>query len=79
MSTDLEDFGAHARYMSTAEHRDDCRAEDAWGLRHIVPRWEHPDPTCPGCVTDTDRALWARLADEVDAWLGRDDQEGLFE
>jgi hypothetical protein len=66
VSTDLEDFGVHARYMATAEWVD----ENA-----LPPRLNR----CPGCVTDTDRALWGRLADEVETWLGRDDQEGLFE
>ena len=31
----------------------------------------------PDCVTDADRALWARLADVVDAYLSHD-EEGLF-
>ena len=67
--TSLADAAAHARAMSTAEHAPECRAEDAWGLRHIVPRWQYPDPACPGCVTDADRALWARLADEMEAYM----------
>ena len=32
-------------------------------------------PPCPGCVTDADRALWARLADEAEAYLGDAGQE----
>lgn len=39
-----------------------------------VPR---PDP-CPGCVTEVDRALWARLADELDAYLADDDEPDLL-
>jgi hypothetical protein len=30
-------------------------------------------PPCPGCVTNADRVLWTRLADEVDAYLSHDD------
>ena len=59
--------------MATAEHKPECRAEDPWGLRYIVPRWQYPDPDCPGCITDADRATWARLATEIDAYLTTDD------
>jgi hypothetical protein len=37
------------------------------------PPWERPP--CDGCVTDDDRALWRRLAAEVDAYVDGD----LFE
>lgn len=36
-----------------------------------------PNP-CPGCVTDAERDLWARLADEAEAYLARDDEETLL-
>jgi hypothetical protein len=32
------------------------------------PKWE--PPKCDGCVSPSDRALFARLADEIDAYLG---------
>ena len=39
-----------------AEHAEECPGNPA-------------APPCTGCVTDADRALWTRLADEVDAYL----------
>ena len=63
--SDLTAFRDHARAMSTAEHLPTC-------VRVLSGRyWApiKPDPECPGCVTDDDRALWARLADEVDGYL----------
>lgn len=29
---------------------------------------------CGGCVSDADRALWIRLADEIDGYLATDDE-----
>lgn len=63
--SDLTAFAAHCRVMATAEHRPECAATDRWGLTRRV----RPNPYCRGCVTDADRALWTRLADEVDAYL----------
>ena len=49
-----------------------------WDEHYGTTRWaEHAArcpgnpgaPPCPGCVTDADRALWTRLADEVAAYL----------
>lgn len=43
---------------------------DAFGIR-----WDCPG-LCPGCQIDLDRIKWARLADEVDAYLaGNEDAE----
>lgn len=73
MSADLSQFRDHARAMSTAQHKPEClmqRARARWNLKP-------PPPPCPGCVTDSDRALWRSLADEADAYLTTDD-EGLF-
>ena len=33
---------------------------------------------CAGCATDTERALWAKLADEIDAYLAPGDDEPLW-
>jgi hypothetical protein len=74
--TDLERFRVYARTMATAhyartmataQHTPTCRglAPSRWGWAREV----HPDPKCPGCVSDDDRALWARLADEATAYL----------
>lgn len=38
----------------------------------------HPRPEPVKGPTDEERALWARLADEVDAYLTTDEDEGLF-
>lgn len=69
--SDLTAFRDHAAEMATAVHKPDCYAEttDSWGWTKRV----RPDPACPGCVTDDDRALWARLAAEIDAYLTTDD------
>jgi hypothetical protein len=71
--SDLSAFRDHARAMAGAQHKPECRRPlpiNGWSTSG--------DPGCPGCVTDADRALWTRLADEADAWLARDDEEGLF-
>lgn len=77
--SDIAAFGAHARAMSTAQHKPECcgrrpNPNPRWGSAATV----YPDPACPGCVTDADRALWARLADEVDAYLTPEDEGVLF-
>lgn len=77
MSTDLERFRDHARTMAApGAHRDDCH--------HVQPirgtlrtRTVRPDPACTGCIPAADRALFARLADEVDHHLA--DPPALFE
>ena len=67
--SDLTGFRDHARRMATATHTPDCTTlqPTRWGGTRTV----HPDPTCPGCITDTNRALWVRLADEADNYLDR--------
>lgn len=80
----LTRFRDHCRRMSTAEHKPECPSLtarephwDAWILaedgksmtwRGPKPPWT--PPTCDGCLTDADRALFERLADEVDAYSG---------
>jgi len=75
--SDLSAFRDHARTMSTAEHKGTCQGRRE---HHNFPdgRLVYPDPACPGCVSDADRALWARLADEVDAYLSHDEDEVLL-
>lgn len=74
--SDLTAFRNHARAMSTAEHKPECLidCQDWRGIRSF----KMPRHGCPGCVTDAERALWARLADEADAYLHRHEEEGLF-
>lgn len=77
--SDLTTFRDHARAMSTAQHKGECAVNEYYDDRRWGFRATHPDPACPGCVTDADRALWTHLADEVDAYLGVTDEEaGLF-
>lgn len=34
---------------------------------------------CPGCIPDSERALWVQIRDEIDAYLTRNDEgPGLF-
>ena len=58
--------------MATAPHSPECWADvkDPWGWQKRV----YPNPECIGCISDTDRTLWARLADEIDTYLGPDDE-----
>jgi hypothetical protein len=70
--SDLTTFRDHCARMSTAEHKPECR----------LPRpgyWQdiHPHPECPGCNPTADRALFARLAAEVDAYLDTADEPML--
>jgi ribosomal protein L37AE/L43A len=74
MSSDLAAFRDHARRMSTATHTPECPVN---GRAQLSRFSEDGLWVCTGCVTDADRALWTRLADEVDAYLS-DDDEGLF-
>jgi hypothetical protein len=73
--SDLTAFRDHAAEMAAAVHKPDCRAwvqrPNMWGWQD--GRWVTPDPKCAGCVTDADRATWARLAAEIDAYLTTDD------
>jgi hypothetical protein len=78
--SDLRSFGAYCAAMATADHKPDCD-----GARPTPPqrvpiidtegRWagwrQNParPPTCPGCVSDLDRARWALLAAEVHDYL----------
>lgn len=78
--SDLQAFAAHCRAMSTAKHTVDCVERLAeWRRRSALSyRLRQPKPECTGCVTDTDRALWTRLADEADAFLAREPEPDLF-
>ena len=72
--SELTAFAEHARAMSKAEHKPEC------SVLRTIPwlKTVRPDPDCSGCVSDDDRALWEQIADETEADLGRDDEEGLF-
>jgi hypothetical protein len=74
--TELESFRAHCRALAVADHKPECKAKgaDRWGWEH----WTHPDPDCAGCDPQSDRELFARLADEVDSYLSTDDPDALF-
>lgn len=72
--SDLTTFAKHASEMAASKHKPDCTGV-------VLGRWSdrvvRPDPMCGGCVSDDERALWARLAAEVDEYL-TDDQEALL-
>lgn len=48
-------------------------AVEAWAMHAVTCPGSPSAPPCPGCVSDAERVLWARLADEVDAYLTTDD------
>lgn len=75
--SDLSTFRDHARAMSTAEHKPEC-GESFQRPGWLWESWRTPASDCPGCVTDADRALWKRLADEVDSHLARHTEETLL-
>lgn len=76
----LGQFADHCRAMSTATHKPECKGSKPTPPQRSAVitedgyfggyRWttEQP-PTCAGCVTDADRALFALLAAEVDEYL----------
>lgn len=67
MATDLEAFRDHCRAMATGrQHRADCPA-----ILRKLP-WAKTPPG-DGCVPAADRALFGRLANEIDAYLTPDD------
>jgi hypothetical protein len=70
--SDLAAFGDHAWKMTTALHRPEC-------LTRLHP-WlkATPRPGCTGCVTDDERALWIRLAEETDSYLTTHPEETLL-
>jgi hypothetical protein len=66
--SDLTSFRDHCRRMATEQHRPDCPGR--------VPGRPYVKPIgCEGCVTDSDRLLFAMLAAEVDAYLTRDAEQ----
>lgn len=80
MRRDLATFREHARQMAVADHVPECpgtpervaaHAKGVRGYRRLFGE-DHPKATpvepCPGCVSDSDRELWKRLADEVDTY-----------
>lgn len=71
--SELESFRDYCRTMSTARHKPDCSLPRPGYWLDIKP-----NPKCPGCNSEADRALFARLAAEVDEYLTDDEPEGLF-
>ena len=79
MTTRVESYRNHARAMAEAEHKPECerRVPDwlhARDMHFYFTGYDDPGPRpepCPGCITDDERELWRRLADEADEYLGR--------
>lgn len=80
--SDLTTFRDHCLAMSTAEHKPECEWSSRGAVEsknRLEARFERlcgePEGTrgrvthCTGCVTAADRALFARLAAEVDDYL----------
>lgn len=65
----------HYRRMATAHHKPDC-VPVKQPTRHRMASSTVSASTggtqqpCPGCITDDERDLFARLADEIDRHLG---------
>lgn len=90
--SDLTRFRDHCQSMATAEHAPDCPhitarepywpmwtvAEDGGSMVWNGPKPPWSPPPCGGCITDDDRALWTRLANEADAYLDREPEESLL-
>lgn len=59
---------AREPYWDQWEHvQDNCGQTTCLVWRGPKPKWEPPG--CDGCMTDAERALFARLAGEVDDYL----------
>lgn len=85
--SDLTTFRDHCRKMQTAEHKPECPSLRAPGWVVPTPGYSGrmwmglmpwTPPACDGCNPLGDRELFARLADEVDAYLHPDEVVDLF-
>jgi len=79
----LTDFRDHCRKMAKVEHKPECpslgpKSRPIWAPLGNANgdiealQWlgmTPAPPTCDGCVSDVDRAWFAHLANEVDAYL----------
>lgn len=81
----LTAFRDHCRKMAAAEHKPECPSLTAVPPPRIYPKYDEDGyiyamginlealswkpPPCDGCLSDADRALFARLAGEVDTYL----------
>lgn len=81
----LTDELAHAKRMSTAQHVPQCapgleaewKAQLAAWVRR-TPRGHIPTrPTCDGCVSERDRAIWKQQAEQLDTYLNRRTDDDL--
>ena len=69
------------RGHQTGPRRAPCDRDDAHELHEWIYRdltWNCPG-ICGGCQRADQRALWAQIADEIDAYLTREDDEPLWE
>ncbi len=64
--SELTVFRDHARKMAVASHVREC---GTWTGGWQGNGRHRPDPACSECVTESERGLWASLADEVDEYL----------
>jgi hypothetical protein len=74
--SDLATFGAH---KPGCPPRDQSRRWiNCFDEHGVIADGHYDPPRCPGCVTDADRALWGRLAAEVEAYLTPEEEEALL-
>lgn len=77
--SELTGFRNHCREMATAVHRLECRLwVERPGIFQPFGRWVIPSPECAGCLSESDRALFALLAAEVDDYLDHPAETDLF-
>lgn len=67
--SDLTVFRDHARKMAASKPTDRVNAARRGHVPYTVPI---------GPLTDAERALWTRLADEVDAYLAADPEDDVL-
>ncbi len=87
MSTKVERFRDHCRRMAESEHKPECPSLGSPSHPVWVGVYEQDDgipsamrlvgftpdpPKCDGCMSDADRALFARLATEATMYLQGD-------
>lgn len=68
--SDLAADRDHYRRMADADHKTEC---GEWTPGRWRDHYVHPKPGCGGCNPAADRALFKRLADEIDSYLAPSD------
>lgn len=64
---------AHGLDATLSCAREDGHEPHEWQGNSRGGDWSCPG-LCGGCQTDSERALWRQIADEIDAYLTHDDE-----